>query len=117
MAEYLIFAVSYSEKDEHIEWLLIARQEGKGLKATSIVSRAFIVDLIKNNVATFKTAVIRDKIFYRGADVVVYDEDFLTTTADATEENNLQRLPSFVVPQKEIDDSIKMALEEAYGSI
>lgn len=116
MTKYLIFAVSYSEDDEHIDWLLISRQEGRRLMGTFIASRAFVVDLIKTESASFETAVIRGFTFYPGAEVNIYDEEFLTTSADASEENNLQRLPVFSVPEEEILLSIKKALEEASAS-
>jgi hypothetical protein len=112
MAEFLIFGVAYSEKETHIDWLLITREVENTLNGSSIVGKKFVVDLIKTKSATFRTVTLDSKKmrFVRGAEVHVYDDDFLTTSPDHSEANNLESLPRFVMPDDEIDRSLREAL-------
>lgn len=110
MTEYLIAAVGYSDKEEHIEWLLLVRLSEKRAVGSWLVPRDFAVDLIQTDSATFKTAIftLRDgKFSYSlGADVRLYDKKFLTTDPNKTERDNLGNLPRFPVPDFEIDEII-----------
>lgn len=116
MTEYLIFGTSYSKQpEEHIEWVVLARAENNKLAGAFLVSRHFVVDLIKTGSASFKTATIQNQKFLRGADVVIYDDEYLTTSPDASEQNNLENLPSFSMPDDEIETQLVPALEKIFG--
>lgn len=112
MPEYLIFGVSYSEDKKHIAWVLLSRFENNKFTPTSVVEHSFVVDLIKTGAASFKTATIdkKNKKYNLGADVQVYDDEFLKTDRNDTDEDNLSNLPRFTVPSKEIEDSVEQAL-------
>jgi hypothetical protein len=112
MAEYVIIGVSYSDKEEHIEWVRVAREiANKRLLDASVVHRSFIVDLLKTNSASFKTAIVTtnnaNKTYsYRtGADVHVISNQFLATDSNATKSDNLSNLPRFSMPNEEITKS------------
>lgn len=47
--------------------------------------------------------------------MVLYDDEFLTTTPDASEENNLERLPSFLISEGEIDAALNAAVKEIFN--
>ncbi|GFM90774.1 DUF3892 domain-containing protein [Pseudomonas cichorii] len=115
MAEFLIFGVAYNKDDQHIDWVVVSRAVDRKLRGLSLVSRQFIVELIKTESATFKTATIHREIniYEEGAKVHIYDDEYLTTAADDTEKNNLESLPSFVMP----DDDIEAAILKAFPGL
>jgi hypothetical protein len=112
MSEYLIFGVSYSEDEKHIEWVLLSRVENGTVTGSSVVGHSFVVDLIKTESASFRTATMdKDALkFHRGALVHVYDDEFLATDRNATEKDNLSNLPRFNMPSKEIEESVEKML-------
>ena len=114
MAEFLILGVAYNKGEQHIDWVIVSRAVDRKLKGLSLVSRHFIVDLIKTESATFKTATIHAEInkYEEGPPVQIYDDEYLTTRADDTEENNLESLPSFVMPEDDIEAAIIKAFPE-----
>lgn len=116
MTEYLIFGVSYSKEEQHIEWVLLGRSSKGKMASYFIASRQFVADLIKNECASFRTATLQGKNYLKGAKVVIYDDEFLTTVPDATEKNNLERLPVFLMPEDEIDAALAVAVAEIFGS-
>ncbi|MCF5198944.1 hypothetical protein [Pseudomonas syringae] len=99
--------MAYSKEERHIEWLAIFRLVESNLSFFSFVGRPFVVDLINSGAATFRSATInsRDKSFAIGATVHVYDGEFLTTSPDKSESNNLENLPEFVMPDDDIDEA------------
>ncbi|WP_095183970.1 DUF3892 domain-containing protein [Pseudomonas sp. Irchel 3H9] len=110
MAEYFILGVSYSEDGAHIDWVQIGRLEEpepkqKRVKFIGPVSRQFVVDLIESESATFKTLPLIEKTgkLRPGANVRIYENDFITTEPDHKEENNLENLPRFSMPDAEIE--------------
>ena len=115
MTEHLIFGVSYSKHHEHIEWLMVGRDADRKLAGLFLATRSFVVDLIKTDSASFRTAVMKEKKYHKGAEVVIYDDEYLTTVPDASEANNLENLPSFSMPEDEIDAALKVAVKEVLG--
>jgi hypothetical protein len=108
MAEYLIVGVAYSSEEKHIDWVFVSREVDKKLSFFSVVGNQLVVDLIKSKSATFKTATIdlAKLKYYIGADVQIYDGEFLTTSPDASEANNLENLPVFSMPNEDIEKSL-----------
>ncbi|MDO7903397.1 DUF3892 domain-containing protein [Pseudomonas sp. K1(2024)] len=117
MIEYYIFSVCYSKKSEHIDWVLLGRPVDGKMDKCDLVSRSFVVDLIATESASFWTATFKGKGkgFAKGAEVIVYDDEFITTVADAKEENNLENLPTFSMPEEEMDKHLKDSLEKIFG--
>lgn len=112
MSEYVILGVSYSEEEKHIEWVLLSRIVNNKLTIGSVVDHSFVVDLIKTEAASFRTATIdKDtRRFHLGAEVHVYDDEFLATNRNDTDKDNLSNLPRFIMPTKEIEESVKKML-------
>lgn len=112
MVEYLIFGVSYSEDEKHIEWVFLSRIENGTVTGGSVVDHSFVVDLIKTESASFRTATIdkEEKKYHRGAKVHVYDDEFLATDRNATDKDNLSNLPRFIMQTKEIEGSVEKML-------
>lgn len=113
MAEYFIIAVAYSEDEQHIDWLLIGREVDSMLSLLSVAHRQFVVDLIDSGSASFRTVTLdKSKNAFRpGSYVQTYDKIYLTTVRDALEENNLENLPVFVMPNNGISDALAEMLE------
>ncbi|MEX5592491.1 hypothetical protein [Pseudomonas orientalis] len=118
MTEYLIFGVAYSKEERHIEWLAISRQVESNLSFFSLVGRSFVVDLINSGSATFRSATInpKKKSFAIGATVHVYDGEFLTTSPDKSESNNLENLPELIIPDDDIDEAVIKAFPFLSGT-
>lgn len=117
MIEYYIFSVCYSKQSEHIDWVVLGRPVDGKMEQCALVSRSFVVDLIATESASFRTATFKGKGkgFAKGAEVIVYDDEFITTVADAKEENNLENLPTFSMPEEEIDKHLKDSFENIFG--
>lgn len=106
MAEYFILAVGYSEEEEHIEWALVARFEtNHDCVMTAVVERDFLVDLLRTESATFRTATVNPATgkFRKGADVHVIGDEFLSTDANDVTHDNLGKLPRFKMPKCEFE--------------
>ncbi|RMO93471.1 hypothetical protein ALQ32_200113 [Pseudomonas syringae pv. tagetis] len=115
MIEYLIFGTGYSKQPEHIDWVLVGREIDKKLTKAFVVEREFVVDLIKTESASFRTATTQGNKYFKGAKVVIYSDKFLTTSPDASENNNLEELPTFSMPDDDIDKAIELAVKGIFG--
>lgn len=102
MTDFYISGIAYNGESEHIEWLLVRENLGKSVAGEVPTHRQFVADLIRLGLAKFKTLPrnAQGKI-YEGADVHLYDGKFLTTSANKTERDNLESLPTFEFPPKE----------------
>ncbi|AYL14651.1 hypothetical protein D9N00_08775 [Pseudomonas syringae pv. actinidiae] len=115
MIDYLIFGTGYSKQPEHIDWVLVGREIDNKLTKAFVVAREFVVDLIETESASFRTATVQGKKYSKGAKVVIYDGEFLTTSPDASENNNLEELPTFSMPDDDIDKAVKLAIKGVFG--
>ncbi|WP_324708095.1 hypothetical protein [Pseudomonas fragi] len=101
MADFFISSIAYNEKGEHIEWLLVREDLEKNAGPEVPVHRQFVADLIRLKLATFQTLPRSPEgKISRGAMVHLYDEKFLSTSANKTERDNLENLPIFEFPPK-----------------
>lgn len=118
MANYLVLAVAYSKEERHIEWLLVSREVDRKLGFLSVVGNEFVVDLIKSESATFRTATIdaEQHKYFPGAHLHIYDDVFLTTDPDSSESNNLENLPEFSMPDDEIDQAVMKSIPGLFKS-
>lgn len=97
MADFCVSAVRYDKTGQHIEWLKVHQDMFKGIGPERLVQRAFIVDLIKLQIATFVTVTIDPDTQMRidGARIHVVDGRFLTTDCNDSTRDNLAELPGF----------------------
>ncbi|WP_336334606.1 hypothetical protein [Pseudomonas putida] len=101
MADFFISRVGYNEGEEHIEWLMVREDLGDKAGGESLVQRSFVVDLIRLGLVKFVTLPRNAKgEISRGAEVLLYRDKFLTTSANKTERDNLENLPTFEYPPK-----------------
>lgn len=121
MQEYFILGANYSNEENHLEWVFLARWDQKqtAFVAGAVVGRNFVYDLIEKDAACFSTVVYdqRKQAFGRGAKVIQFGEGFLTTESDKTEANNLESLPRFEMNSKEIEASLKKLLRDHYPTL
>lgn len=106
MTEYFILAVGYAAEAERIDWAFVARASEQGeFVMNALVDRDFVVDLIRTESATFRTAPVNRTTgrFTKGASVHVLADEFLSTDANDIKRDNLGELPRFDVPKFEID--------------
>lgn len=102
MADFFISRIGYSEGEEHIEWLMLREDLGDKAGGESLVQRSFVADLIRLNLVKFQTLPLNSEgKISRGAEVRLYDGKFLTTSANKTERDNLENLPTFEFPPEE----------------
>ena len=97
MADFCITAVRYNKDNENIGYVQVRENKfGDKVGPTRIVSRNFIADLIRLEMATFQTKT-QDKNggWKAGAKVIIYSEKFITTEGNRTEKDNLGELPEF----------------------
>lgn len=97
MADFFITAVQYNEDKNHIESVEVREDLGWGsVGEVRLVPRAFIVDLIRLDKASFRTATHEyNGKWTSGDNVVTYGQDFLTTEGNSTRRDNLDELPEF----------------------
>ncbi len=121
MTEYFIYGISYSKAEGHIEWLRVTRydKEEKVFYGDWLVSRSFVHDLISMGAGSFRTMFMNKETnqFTRGAAIEAYGEEFITTSADSTDKNNLEALPAFDMPESEIGKSMDTFLSENFPGI
>lgn len=121
MTEYLILAACYSEKERHIDWLLVVRHDKQNATFWGdwLAPREFVYDLIATGSASFSTLVYHpdSKRFEKGASVHMVGNGFLTTDPDFSEANNLGNLPEFAMPAGEIDAELKKITEKLFPGV
>ncbi|EGJ9766550.1 DUF3892 domain-containing protein [Escherichia coli] len=96
MADFYITAVKYDENHEHIVKVKTRQRVDGKVKAPSINSRQFIVELINTGKVSFWTGLQDSEGRWgKGADVTVTSTGFLTTSPNNTTRDNLGELPEF----------------------
>lgn len=100
MPDFYIVAVRNDEHDNidsvKIRLRLKPITGESSLEATRVVKRSFIYDLLRTKKLKICTAVQKsDGKFYRGDEVVIYGDEFITTSGNRTTRDNLDSLPTF----------------------
>ena len=100
MPDFFVLSVQYNGDHTHIEKLKVRRElvvDGKvQLGPVRIVPRAFVADLINSGKVTFITRVKGgDNLMYKGADIHVIENEFLSTDRNSRTRDNLENLPEF----------------------
>ena len=98
MADFCITAVKYSPDKKHIDWAQVREEKwgGNVAKEIRLVQRAFLVDLIRLELVSFRTKTQnRDGSWSDGDKVTIYNDKYLTTEGNGTERDNLGSLPEF----------------------
>lgn len=120
MAEYFIIAVAYEAEENHIEWAFVVRNPKENSNPGGwLVQRGFVHDLIALKAASFKTALFNKEtrsFDITGSDVHIYGDDFIKTDPDYAENNNLENLPRFIMPDAEIDKTLDSLLKGIISS-
>ncbi|MBF8651271.1 DUF3892 domain-containing protein [Pseudomonas putida] len=94
MTDFCITGVRYDSTHQHIQFVQVSQDLPGGFGTMHIVPRGFVADLIRMKKATFSTWVLHgDGKLYKGADVHVIDDIYLTTDANRTRKDNLGSLP------------------------
>lgn len=96
MADFCITDVRYNDERSHITYVKVREEKFSKIGLPRTVSRAFVADLIRLQLATFQTRVwTTDGKLRVGAHVHVIDEIYLTTDQNSTTKDNLGSLPEF----------------------
>lgn len=100
MADFCITEVRYNKDKSHIKFVKVReRKQGEnGIQIGSprIVSRAFVADLIRLGKVSFQTNTkTNNGQWKKGAEVLLFGQEFLTTDRNKTERDNLGELPEF----------------------
>lgn len=92
---YYVSKVSYNSSDTHIDYLLTHKMTAdNNMESEQLLTRTEVVKLIKNG-KTFMTMTIKDGKWVVGApiNIIRVETDFLKTSADKTDIDNLENLP------------------------
>lgn len=91
-ADIYIYKVQYDEDKNSISRV---RVEFTSDGSTFNLSRALIVSLLKTEKLSIKTGTKRNGKWVTGDDVVLYDDEFITTAGNKRRSDNLENLPEF----------------------
>ncbi|WP_201175666.1 DUF3892 domain-containing protein [Pseudomonas sp. S31] len=95
MTDFCITRVRYDSSHKHIQFVEVSENLPGSFGTKYVVPRGFVADLIRMKKATFSTWVLHaDGKLYKGADVHVIDDVYLTTDANRTRRDNLGNLPT-----------------------
>lgn len=92
-ADIYIYKVKYDENSNAISQVKIAFTTD--LSQEFNVSRELIVSLLKTEKLSIKTCIQRNDQWLTGDDVVLYDNEFITTAGNGRRTDNLENLPEF----------------------
>ncbi|WP_336346844.1 hypothetical protein [Pseudomonas monsensis] len=96
MTDFCITAVKYDAERKHINFVEVSQNLPEKFGTKRAIPRGFVADLIRMNKATFATWVKHaDGKFYKGADVHVVEEFYLSTVRNSSKRDNLGNLPEF----------------------
>ncbi|MBN6032916.1 DUF3892 domain-containing protein [Pantoea ananatis] len=97
MEDFYISAIKMDSTGQHIEYVMVRKNEGSSVGPATINSRAFVGELISTGKVEFKTITQNktDGKWYTGAKVEVTAEGYLTTHPNKTTLDNLGNLPKF----------------------
>lgn len=94
MANFCITAVRYNAARTHLETVWVREEKSKTVGAAREVPRIFVADLIRLGLASFQTRTKNTEGKWSvGAQVHLFEDEFLTTDPNATERDNLGSLP------------------------
>ena len=94
-ADYVIVAVRYDKNDQYITKVKRYKFSSLGLINLQIEPRQTIVDEL-NSGTTFVTATKRsDSKWIKGSEVLIYQDNYIRTSPNAKERDNLENLPRF----------------------
>ena len=88
-----IYKVKYDEDGNAISQVKIAFTTDLSQKFN--VSRKLIVALLKTEKLSIKTCIQKNDKWVTGDDVVLYDDEFITTAGNGRRSDNLENLPEF----------------------
>lgn len=92
MANFFIAGIRKDKASGHIQQVqLIFAGTSKKL----VADREFVARLIGLGSASFQTIFWSNNAWRYGAEVIVYDEIFITTAANSKVQDNLENLPEF----------------------
>ncbi|MFZ7235456.1 DUF3892 domain-containing protein, partial [Avibacterium gallinarum] len=92
-ADIYIYKVKYDEDGNAISQVKIAFTTDLSQKLN--VSRKLIVALLKTEKLSIKTRIQKNDKWVTGDDVVLYDDEFITTAGNGRRSDNLENLPEF----------------------
>ncbi|MBZ9570552.1 DUF3892 domain-containing protein [Methanobrevibacter sp. TMH8] len=96
-ADYCISAVRYNNKNTHIEYVEVRKDNGETIGSSETWKRADVLNKL-NTGKTFCTIIFKENKWYEGADVIkvtIRGKEYIKTVNDGTEEDNLGKLPRF----------------------
>ncbi|VVQ34605.1 DUF3892 domain-containing protein [Pseudomonas fluorescens] len=91
MKQYYITAIRLDSKKEHIESVKIRKNN---TKEYYVIARALAAHLIESGIS-FKTRYLHNGDWHTGAEVEVFDGEFLRADPNATARDNLRNLQVF----------------------
>ncbi|MBC2383575.1 DUF3892 domain-containing protein [Pseudomonas sp. WS 5096] len=91
MKQYYINAIRLDKENKHIEWVRIRKN---GHKEYYVIRRQLAAHLIESGIS-FKTRYLEDKKWKTGAEVEVFEGDFLKANPNSTAKDNLRNLEVF----------------------
>ena len=92
-ADIYIYKVKYDEEGNAISQVRIAFTTNLSQKCN--VPRELIVGLLKTEKLSIKTRIKKNDKWVTGDDVVLYDNEFITTAGNGRRSDNLENLPEF----------------------
>ena len=92
-ADIYIYKVKYDENSNAISQVKIAFTTDLSLQFN--VSRKLIVALLKTEKLSIETRIQKNDKWVTGDDVVLYDNEFITTAGNGRRSDNLENLPEF----------------------
>lgn len=92
-ADIYIYKVKYDEDGNAISQVRIAFTTNLSQKFN--VPRELIVGLLKTEKLSIKTRIKKNDKWVTGDDVVLYDNEFITTAGNGRRSDNLENLPEF----------------------
>jgi hypothetical protein len=92
-ADIYIYKVKYDEDGNAISQVKIAFTTDLSQKFN--VPRKMIVALLKTEKLSIKTCIQKNDKWVTGDDVVLYDDEFITTAGNGRRSDNLENLPEF----------------------